>query len=396
MKTFKPGEVVVQGGEKITAVTIIQSGHVAALSTRENTIEAFELKAGQCTGEETLARDGNSGETLVAIKETTVDEIPLERLRPQLENTNMVLKALVRGLSERVRTSLASVKEIRSSKGYAPCPPVQTANLFGLIFHMGRLIGETTDSGIRMGWSEFINQAVGLYRQNADKLEQAALILQKLGYAKLEGTEEGVQSIELKNMTQLENFFEFYQNYYFRPGGANILRTDPKIAKIASVLIEIASKHKVDRMGVVRIPYKPTIDHMKEIFGKTFEGDQLFRLEPKGLLLKRISTPEGGVLSFMVSEFQQTLVNWKILKEIELWNEKGSVQMETAALGEVPSASRTAVAEEETFSSDQIVVNIRTGGPAPGEILCPTCMSVVQPNQKECHVCNSVLEQKTG
>ena len=38
---------------------------------------------------------------------------------------------------------------------------------------------------------------------------------------------------------------------------------------------------------------------MKKTMGATFEADQLFRLEQKGLFIKRTTTQDGGILSFL-------------------------------------------------------------------------------------------------
>ena len=148
------------------------------------------------------------------------------------------------------------------------------------------------------------------------------------------------------------------------------------------------------------MPYKPTIDGMKKSLGNTFEADQLFRLEQKGLFIKRTTTNDGGMLSFYRPDFEQMLLNWKLLKEIEVWNEKGFVSM--GAIAGAPQAAEDPETERKRWAqllkdwkpavSAAGGVKLRSGTKKFGEVWCEVCMSVIAKNQKVCQVCGAEVQ----
>ena len=53
--------------------------------------------------------------------------------------------------------------------------------------------------------------------------------------------------------------------------------------------------------------------------------DHFTLLENKGLFVKRQSTDKGVFIHFELKEFMQSSRVWRVLREVERWNEKGSV-----------------------------------------------------------------------
>jgi hypothetical protein len=143
---------------------------------------------------------------------------------------------------------------------------------------------------------------------------------------------------------------------------------------------------------------------MKTTLGNSFEGDQLFRLEQKGLFIKRTTSNDGGMLSFYKADFQQMLLNWKLLREIELWNERGFV--ETVGFSAAPQDSVNLLSERKKWSewlthwkpaaSVNGVPKLRTGAKKAGEVWCAVCMGVVVQGQKACEICGAELNVKAA
>ena len=65
----------------------------------------------------------------------------------------------------------------------------------------------------------------------------------------------------------------------------------------------IAAERKASDRGL-------EIEALKLTLGKSFEGDQFQRLEQKGLFVKRISSDQGGTLTFYKPDYEQMLLNW--------------------------------------------------------------------------------------
>jgi hypothetical protein len=124
------------------------------------------------------------------------------------------------------------------------------------------------------------------------------------------------------------------------------------------------------------------------------------------LFIKRTSTNDGGVLSFYRPDFDQMLLNWTILREVESWNEKGFVDVGEAQArkAEIASSSGSDPVEErlkwakalESWRPAAIgnagPPKLRTGDRAKGELWCSVCMSVLQNGQKNCGVCGAEVE----
>jgi NADH pyrophosphatase NudC (nudix superfamily) len=86
-------------------------------------------------------------------------------------------------------------------------------------------------------------------------------------------------------------------------------------------------------------------------------------MEKKGLFVKRESSTTGGSISFYRHDFSTMFQNWKILREIDKWNEKGVVELVEA------------VAEKAKG----------------GKISCPSCLAEVAEKQKFCGNCGHKL-----
>jgi hypothetical protein len=87
----------------------------------------------------------------------------------------------------------------------------------------------------------------------------------------------------------------------------------------------MAASEPLDRNHTVRLDYAKVIAQMKASLGLQLNSDHWTLLEQKGLYVKRQSTETGVVLQFDFKEYERTFKIWKILRETERWNEKGSV-----------------------------------------------------------------------
>lgn len=396
-KALKNGEAITKIGAKSTSVYIVQSGRMIVNLSRDSVVELHQAQAPQCIGEEALFGAPCFTSAMV-VEPGQVIEIPIEVAKTQLNGVNPSLNLILRGLYERLKNSSNELKTLKVARGALPCPPDYTAKVFGVIFHAARYVGRRNGDIVEANWDEFKDYALGVMKETEYRVRQALNILAKLGYVENYIDQDGL--LQFKDMTQIEAFFDFYQNYHFKSGYESLLKTNDKITAITQAVLKISEKYAPDRMGLVHMPFKPAIDSLKEILGKTFEADQLFRLEQKGLIVKRVATQDGGILSFYKSEFEQMLLNWRVLREVELWNEKGYVDMrgymssrDSAAAAAVGQSIADRLAAWQPMALRGEAPKIRTEAPRPDEILCPVCMSTVTDEQTMCEVCDTDLTQ---
>jgi hypothetical protein len=172
-----------------------------------------------------------------------------------------------------------------------------------------------------------------MFLESPKRLQNAVNIFVKLGVAKYEfakpeddpdGPDE-ISAVQFSDLILIEQFFEFYQYYYFKGGKLELLKTDERVISMVEILLEIAAGETLDRHGAVRIDYTKVVDKFKELAGYQLNTDHFTNLETKGLLVKRQSSETGVFLHFDVREFDRTLKVWRVLREVERWNEKGSV-----------------------------------------------------------------------
>ena len=323
-KTLKIGDVLLKPNDKITSVYVVKSGLIGLFQNRnDKNIRIAELGPPTLIGEEAVFGPAKWSLTAVALKETVLIEIPVAALSDMIGKLHKDYQAIINGVYERVKVTSNELKSLKSSQEAESCPPDNTAKVFGVIFHAAKIVGNMDEKGTTClaEKDSFMKFAVEVLHEDKSRIESAMLILSKLNYLKFQ---EG--GIELLDMKQIEAFFDFYGTYHFKGGYAGFLKTNAKSQRIVDAFLAIAARYPLDRAGNCHVPYKETIDEMKKVL-TGFQDDQLFGLEQKGLFMKRTQNEKGGTLSFYKPDFDQMLMNWKVLREIEAWNEKGYVDM---------------------------------------------------------------------
>lgn len=388
VKTFQRGEVLLKASERIQNLFFLQSGRVAYRQVKNEVLtEMGRAQAPETVGEEALAGMATSAFTVVALEDTQALQVPVAMLGEVLKGGPQLTRDLLQGLVERLKVVSNEYRGVHAAREGVPCPSDHVAKVYGVIFHTAKELGREISGQIEVDLKGFRRYAEAIFLESPERLHGALLILQKLGYAEMDES-----MLRIKNPAQIEVFFDFYQHYRFKKGWEEFLRTNSKVTRIVETFLKVTESTPADRSGRVDVPYKPTIDAMKAQLGTGFEADQLFQIERKGLLIKRISTQDGGTLCFYRPDYEQMLLNWKFLREIEIWNEVGWVEGAGLSPERLQIANELREWKPTSARSSQIV--IRTGAPKPGEVWCPVCLSVLEKGQKVCSVCGH--DQSSG
>ncbi len=336
IKVFKKGEVLIREGEAAKAVYLIQGGSVSLFLTRQKqTIELCVLGSQQIVGEHALSGAMTHPHSAVCMTETKVIELPVEGVKTQLEASSQLTKVLAKGLSDKLRVVLKELQSMKLERDNSPCPADQTAKIFGALFHSTRLKGETkTDGVITSSWPAVKQYSQRVFMESPKRLEQAANIFVKLGVAKyqwVKNEDDGPDAVEeigfihFTDLDLVEQFFEFFQYYHFKGGKTEMLKTDDRVMQLTNILIDLGRALAPDRNGVVNLEFAKLSDHYKEVTGLQLNIDNFSLLEAKGLFVKRQSTDKGVFVGFEFKEFERSARVWRVLREVERWNEKGSV-----------------------------------------------------------------------
>jgi CRP-like cAMP-binding protein len=370
VKTFKKGEVIYKDGDKITSVYLIQSGGANQCLIRgKKTVDLFQLGASHILGDQVILGQATHPTSAVATTETKVLEIPVDALKQQYEQAPQMLKVLIKSLADRLRLAFNDVRSSKLEKDSSPCPEDQVAKCFGTVFHTANHKGDRSTPGrVIVDWNLMKQYSQRVMGESPKRLEQAINILVKLKLAFYEmgkapdnpdGPEE-IQKVHFLDLGLVESFFEFYQYYYFKGGRSDLLKVDDLCVNLLGAIIKLSEGLEVDRFGIASIDFAKFTEYCKEEFGMNINNDHFARLEAKGVFMKRRTSGTGVLLQFEIKEFRSVFQSWKMLKEIEKWNEKGFVDM-----------------DEKEEKKKKV-----TGGPA-----CAACAVELQAGAKFCHEC---------
>ena len=337
VKVFKKGESLFKEGEKAQFIYLIQSGSVSlALNRQKQTIELCVLSTNNIAGEHALAGIATHPHSATAVIETKAFEFPIETLKAQLESSGQVPKLLAKATTEKLKTVMKELQSLKLERDNTPCPVDQTAKIFATLFHVSKTKGEAKPDGtITVPFPMAKQYGQRMFLESPKRFEMACNIFVKLGWAKYQMVKnedepdapEEIGFVHFSNLAGVEQFFEYFQYYYFKGGKSDLLKTEDRAIQIVDTILEMATDGKTDRRGIVSLDYTKLIEKVKADLGFQLNSDHFSMLESKGLFAKRQAAPggDGVVLQFELPEFDRVREVWKVLREVERWNEKGSV-----------------------------------------------------------------------
>ncbi|MES2962726.1 MAG: hypothetical protein V4760_02475, partial [Bdellovibrionota bacterium] len=223
-------------------------------------------------------------------------------------------------------------------------------------------------------WPLAKQYAQRVFLENPRRFETATNVFVKLGVAKYEFAKneddpkapEELVRVHFTDLALVEQFFEFYQYYYFKGGKQELLKTDDRVMHLTQILLTLAKGETPDRNGAVKVDFAKIGEAVKEEMGLQLNADHFTLLENKGLFVKRASGDQGVTVSFDFKEFDRTMKVWKVLREVERWNEKGTVDPNEAV----------------------IEAKVKKAGPE-----CPDCHKPYQGQPKFCSECGAKISQ---
>ena len=244
-RNLRAGETLLSPGDKIKRVYMIQSGRIPLCQAKGGkVVEIAQLSSGQSIGDEAAFGPLQWNLTALALRETVVIEVPLESITEPLNQAPPAIKQLVKGLGDRLKTSFSEVKTLKLNRDAVPCPADHVAKVFGVIYHVARIIGTLNEeaASATADWDQFRKFAAEVFDESVVRLEDAVGVLIKLGYARFEGA-----TLHLTDLKQVEAFFDYYGSYHFKGGYDDLLKTNAKMQKVTEEFLKLADNHPMDR-----------------------------------------------------------------------------------------------------------------------------------------------------
>jgi len=349
VKTYKKGDVIFNEGDKIDKILFVKQGQVSLCLVRpKGNVELALLPSGHVAGEGALFGQSTHNVTAIAVKESLIFEMPVAPMKAHADQANAFFQMLLKASVEKQKVLFADIKSLKAEKDKSPCPPEVTAKLFATLFYSAKAKGKPVGEFLEVPWPAMKSYAQRLFMEPPSRLENALLLLKKLGHVELEygkdpedleNEEEVLLSVKINELNVVESFFEFYQHYFFKGGKLDMLKADPVAIQLAERLLALTEGEEVDRKGSTNVDYTNIVEKFKKEYKFTLTNNSFGLLERKGLLVQRKTRDSGVTLSFDRNEFANTLINWKFLVEIEKWNSKGFVSLEEEVSPETTSSS---------------------------------------------------------
>jgi len=375
IKTYSKGAFLYRESDKVTHLYLIQSGGVSLCLVKDKKIiDLAQVGASQVLGEGALFGNPNHSSSAMATNETKAVLIPIESIKSQTESLPQIFKYLLKSQSDRLKTFTQEIKGIRFEKNGTPCPEEAIPKLFAALYfsvnHKGIMVEKP--EVLKVEWQNFKTYLHKIFSESPKRVENAIYILKKLNLAELhygpphddpDGADVLLEVTFFKSGV-LEAFFEFYQYFYFKPGKSDILKYDEFFAQILEVLVEEGKPMPLDRFGSVKINFQSVSEKIKKKLNITFGNDHFSRLESKGVLCKRTTIENQSYVEFYYRDLENILFSWRIIHEIDKWNQRGFVDLNEK--------------KEEVKKSS---------GPS-----CPECQCCVETTHKFCASCGFKIE----
>ena len=139
--------------------------------------------------------------------------------------------------------------------------------------------------------------------------------------------EQEFSDVKFFNVKVIEEFSDFYQYQFYKPGRSEIIFIDKLAMKVAHALVSLSENAEIDHKRAVNLDYELLSQDLKTKFGIEIKTTHLELLEKKGLFTQKKSKNDKVYLSFDREEFKRNHTFWQIINEIDKWNEKGFVNM---------------------------------------------------------------------
>lgn len=335
-KILKRGEYLFKEGEKIQSVMIVQSGQISlCIQKNKKNVDVMSVGVGYVFADLVVLGMTNYNYSALVMQEAKVVEVPVDNFKQQFEGLHQVNKSFIKGLAEKLKFTMNEVKASRFEKDPSACPDEGVPKVFGTIFHVMNHKGLKEGSSAKMDWQTMRQYSQRVFGESLKRLEQAAQLLVKLKLADFiygkssddPNAKDEIQGFYLHDLNAIESFFEFYQYYYYKGGKSELLKFDESNYNFLRILILAYEGAEADRFGIVSKELGEVTEFAKT-YGLNIGVGHFTSLESKGLFCKRKPAAEGKVLlQFEIKEFKTQQDIWKIIREIDKWNEKGLIDM---------------------------------------------------------------------
>jgi hypothetical protein len=331
-----------------------------------------QIFQGQVIGEKALFGPSKMPFSVMAANEVSYLEIPIKVIEPNFSSLNAIIRGVTKGTVDALAEARKSLQSLKVEQDSIPCPPKNIPKVFAVIYMTTNMTGLKKDDHVQVSWNTLKLYSNRIFLEPHSRVQCVIEILCKLKYAEMvykkndEGEEE-LTDIKLFNVKLIEEFSDFYQYQFYKPGKSEVIYVDKLAMKIVGGLVALSENAEIDHKRAVNLEYEALIADLKAKHNIDLKSAHFDLLEKKGLFAVRKNKNDKVYLSFDREEFRKTHINWLIINEIDKWNDNGFVNMNE---------------KEEEKKAQQ----------AGGEIQCTSCSSPITVGSKFCPNCGQKVQ----
>lgn len=332
-KKLKKGEVLIREGDVVENIHLIKSGRVTLFVERSGKkIELGQLNAGQIIGEKALFGPSKMSFSVMASNEVSYMEVPVKLLEPMFAGLSGVIKGVTKGVVDSLTDTRKALQSIKMETDAIPCGQKFIAKVFATIYMTANMTGTKKDDHVLVSWNTLKLYSNRIFLEPHSRVYSVVEILTKLKYAEMVYTkndegEEEFSDIKFFNVKIIEEFSDFYQYQFYKPGRSEVIYVDPLAMKVVTGLCALSENAELDHKRAVNLDYEQLFQDMKAQFNVELKQNHFDLLEKKGLFAQKKSKGDKVYLMFDREEFKRTLTMWQIIQEIDRWNDRGFVKM---------------------------------------------------------------------
>lgn len=368
-KKIKKGEVLLKEGDSIDSIFLIKTGRFGLFIERNGKkIELGQLGPGQIVGEKAIFAPSKHTTSIIALNDSSYLEMPAKLIKDHFEKSDAMTKVIAKGLSDALFETRKNIQSIKMETDSMPCGQKMVAKVCATIYMTTNLVGKKVEDHTIVSWGTLKLYSNRLFLEPHSRVQGFIEILTKLKFAEMiykkndEGEEE-LSDIKLLNVKLIEDFGDFYQYQYYKGSRSEVIFVDKLAMKCAEMILELSEGAEIDHKGSTNLEFEKFYQDAKAKYNFEFKSNHFDLLEKKGLFATRRNRNDKVYLSFDREEFRKTSTYWKLIHEIDKWNERGFVNM---------------AEKEESLQA-----------PPPGTAACASCSSPLSAQNKFCPNCGT-------
>lgn len=370
-KKIKKGEVLIKEGDSIDHIYLIKTGRLGLFIERNGKkIELGQLGPGQIIGEKALFTPSKMTTSVIALNDSTYIDMPSKPIKDHLEKADAVTKVITKGLSDALFETRKNLQSIKMELDSTPCGQKMIPKVCATIFMTSNMVGKKEEDHTLVSWGTLRLYSNRLFLEPHSRVQGFIEILTKLKFAEMiykkndEGQDE-LSDIKFMNIKLVEEFGDFYQYQYYKGGRSEVIFVDKLAMRCAEMILELSEGAEVDHKGGTNLEFDKFYQDAKAKYNFEFKSNHFDMLEKKGLFATRRNRNDKVFLSFDREEFRKTSIYWKLIHEIDKWNERGFVNMNE---------------KEESLVIPATI---------PGAVACGSCSGPISPEHKFCPNCGA-------